>query len=411
MSVGKSRRRQAVAVPRRLERAAAAEEVDHRDVGERHVGRRHADLHDGAREVARVERLLQHFGPADRLDAHVGAVAVGELLDPGDHVLLRRVDRVRRAELLGPLELLRVEVDGDDRARARRAARARDRGVADAAAAEHRDGVVAADAARVLRGAEAGHHAAAEQTRGLRLRRRRRPSSPDPRRRASSPRTRRCRARATARVPSSSVIFCVALCVAKQYHGRPRRHARHSPHTARQLRTTKSPGATPVTSGADRFDDARGLVAEQEREVVADAAFAVVQVGVADAARLHLHERFAGTGIGHDDRLDGDGLLGAGRHDTANVSEPCSLSHSTASSTRRRARAASASQRASVSAACGPTRSSAAATASRQLRIARFVESRGGQLGVDDPGLDERRQRPFEPEHVPLHRRRRTRAS
>ena len=50
-------------------------------------------------------------------------------------------------------------------------------------------------------------------------------------------------------VPSASVIFCVALCVAKQYQGRPRRHARHSPHTARQFRTTKSPGATSVTPG------------------------------------------------------------------------------------------------------------------------------------------------------------------
>ena len=50
-------------------------------------------------------------------------------------------------------------------------------------------------------------------------------------------------------VPSASVIFWVALWVAKQYQGRPRRHARHSPHTARQLRTTKSPGATEVTSG------------------------------------------------------------------------------------------------------------------------------------------------------------------
>ncbi len=48
-------------------------------------------------------------------------------------------------------------------------------------------------------------------------------------------------------VPSSSVIFCAALWVSKQYQGRPRRQARHSPHTARQLRTTKSPGATSVT--------------------------------------------------------------------------------------------------------------------------------------------------------------------
>ena len=48
-------------------------------------------------------------------------------------------------------------------------------------------------------------------------------------------------------VPSSSVIFCVALNVLKQYHGRPRRQLRHVPHTARQLRMTKSPGCTLVT--------------------------------------------------------------------------------------------------------------------------------------------------------------------
>ena len=50
-------------------------------------------------------------------------------------------------------------------------------------------------------------------------------------------------------VPSSSVIFWVALWVEKQYHGSPRSQARQLPHTARQLRITKSPGATPVTSG------------------------------------------------------------------------------------------------------------------------------------------------------------------
>ena len=50
-------------------------------------------------------------------------------------------------------------------------------------------------------------------------------------------------------VPSSSVIFCVALKVEKQYCGLPLRQLRHVPHTARQLSTTKSPGCTPVTSG------------------------------------------------------------------------------------------------------------------------------------------------------------------
>jgi hypothetical protein len=48
-------------------------------------------------------------------------------------------------------------------------------------------------------------------------------------------------------VPSSRVIFCVALWVAKQYQGLPLWHARQLPQTARQLSTTKSPGATSVT--------------------------------------------------------------------------------------------------------------------------------------------------------------------
>ena len=126
-------------------------------------------------------------------------------------------------------------------------------------------------------------------------------------------------------VPSASVIFCVALWVAKQYHGRPRRHDRHSPHTARQLRTTKSPGATPVTSGPDRLDHAGRLVAEQEGELVVDAALAVVQVGVAHAARLDGDDRLAGPGIGHDDRLDRDGCALLRRHHAAHLlSHRCS---------------------------------------------------------------------------------------
>ena len=45
-------------------------------------------------------------------------------------------------------------------------------------------------------------------------------------------------------------------------------------------------------------------MAEQEGEVVVDAALAVVQVGVADAARLDGDERLARAGVRHDDRLD-----------------------------------------------------------------------------------------------------------
>ena len=70
---------------------------------------------------------------------------------------------------------------------------------------------------------------------------------------------------------------------------------------------------------ADRLDDAGGLVAEQEREVVVDAALAVVQVGVAHAARLHLDDRLARPGIGDDDRLDRHRRTLRARHDSANL--------------------------------------------------------------------------------------------
>ena len=52
---------------------------------------------------------------------------------------------------------------------------------------------------------------------------------------------------------------------------------------------------TPSPTG---FDDAGGLVAEQEREVVVDAALAVVQVGVAHAAGLDRDHASPGPGSG-----------------------------------------------------------------------------------------------------------------
>ena len=120
-------------------------------------------------------------------------------------------------------------------------------------------------------------------------------------------------------VPSARVIFWVALWVSKQYQGRPRRHDRHSPHTARQLRTTKSPGATEVTSGPDRLDHAGRLVPEQEGEVVVDPALPVVQVGVADAAGLHPDDRLARPRIGDHDGHQRDGLAFGHGHDTPDL--------------------------------------------------------------------------------------------
>jgi hypothetical protein len=60
-------------------------------------------------------------------------------------------------------------------------------------------------------------------------------------------------------------------------------------------------------------------VTEQVREVVADAALAVVEVGVADPARLHRDERLTGTRVGHDDGLHAHRLPLARRDDAAHL--------------------------------------------------------------------------------------------
>ena len=191
---------------------------------------------------------------------------------------------------LADLELAVVDVDADDRRRAGEPG-AGDRGVAHAAAAEHGDRLATRDAAGVDGRADAGHHAAAEQAgRGGRRRGIDLGALAGGDERLLGERT-DARAPVTARCRRSSVIFCVALWVLKQYHGWPRRHARqcaaHGPPVEDHVVARRHVG----DAVADRLDHAGRLVAEQEREVVVDAALAVVQVGVAHAARLDRRPR------------------------------------------------------------------------------------------------------------------------
>ena len=85
--VGKSRSGRQSPYQRRLQRSAAGEEVHQRHL-QRHVRGGHADQHDGAGQVAGVERLLPGLGAADRVDDDVGAEAVGQVLDGLDRVEL-----------------------------------------------------------------------------------------------------------------------------------------------------------------------------------------------------------------------------------------------------------------------------------------------------------------------------------
>jgi hypothetical protein len=232
-------------------------------------------------------------------------------------VLLRRVHRVGRAELVCPLELSSVDVDGDDGARTDET-RPRDRGVPDAAAAEHRHAVVALHTAGIDRGAEARHHPAAEQAGGLgasgRVHLRRLPGSDQRlvRERADAEGGgerypvaechRLLRVVGREAVPGLAPLACAALAA----HGAP----------VEDHEVARCDGGD---VGADGFDGAGGLVTEQVREVVADAAFAVVEVGVADTARLHRDERLTRPGVGHDHGLDAHRLPLARRDDAVHL--------------------------------------------------------------------------------------------
>src|SRR5262249_3480725 len=156
-------------------------------------------------------------------------------------------------------------------------ARTGDGGVADAAAAEHRDGVIALYAARVEGGAEARHHAAAEEAGGLGGRGRgdlRRLPGRDERlvgegavaerRRERGPVGERRGLRRVVRgeaVPGLPSAARPALAA----HGAPV----EDDEVARRDRGDV---------GSDRVDGAGRLVPEEVGEVVADAAVAVVEV-------------------------------------------------------------------------------------------------------------------------------------
>src|SRR5690606_17901791 len=68
---------------------------------------------------------------------------------------------------------------------------------------------------------------------------------------------------------------------------------------------------------AHLLHDSGGLVPEPEGELVVDAALAVVQVDVADPARLDRHDRLPGPGVRNGDRLDAHGLSPARCDDPA----------------------------------------------------------------------------------------------
>ena len=103
---------------------------------------------------------------ADRLHRHVDAVAVGE----GEHLLLpvgrAGVDAVRGADLLGEVQPVLVQVDGDDLGRSVETG-GRDDGQAHRARSDDGDGVARLDLAVLHADLEAGREDVRQQQRGL----------------------------------------------------------------------------------------------------------------------------------------------------------------------------------------------------------------------------------------------------
>ena len=132
-------------------------------------------------------------------------------------------------------------------------------------------------------------------------------------------------------VPSVSVIRWVALWVAKQYQGLPLQAGAALAAHGAPVEDDEVAGRHVGHALADRLDRAGRLVAEQERELVVDAALAVVQVGVAHPARLDAHHGLAGPGVGHDDVDELDlGSLGSGDDSLDGLRHGCSSLDTTA---------------------------------------------------------------------------------
>lgn len=208
-----------------------------------------------------------------------------------------------------PVKLRVIGVDRDDPFGADQRGTG-DRGIANAAAADHRDGVVAGYPAGVDRGAQAGHDPATQQAghRGIgsridlralaRVHQRLIGKGPDAQRRSE-----------LGAVGQRHLLFGVkgveAVAGPSAFAG-PALAAHGTP-----VQDHEVAGLDCGYTRPDGLDDARGLVSEQKRVFVVDAALAVGQVGMAYPAGGDVDHGLAGSGIRDDNvhQLNGFALL------------------------------------------------------------------------------------------------------
>ena len=209
------------------------------------------------------------------------------------------VDGVRGAELTGPVQFGVVGVDRNDPSGPHQS-RSGNRRVADAAAADHRDGVVPGDRAGVERCTQTCHHPAAQQAgdrgvgRGVDLGAL---AGVDQRLVGERPDAeRRCELGAVGERHLLLGVERVETQVRPATFAGPALAADCAPVQDNEIARLDGSYARP-----DGLDGARGFMAEQERELVVDAALPVGQVGVAYPARGDIDDDFTRAWIGDDD--------------------------------------------------------------------------------------------------------------
>ena len=227
------------------------------------------------------------------------------------------------------VEFAVVDVEGDD-FRGAGEPRSDDSRRTDAACADHGDGVTAADVAGVDGGAEAGHHATAEQPGDLGL-----GGRVDLGALAGGDQGLLGeRADAESRREFGAVGKRHLLLGVVRVEAVPRAAAEAGAAVAADgppVQYDEVAGLDVRDTLADRLHDPGRLVTEQEGKLIVDAALAIVQVGMADTARLDLHHRLPRTRIRDRDLLDRDRRTLTRRHHTTHrLTHPPTLAASPA---------------------------------------------------------------------------------
>src|SRR5438093_9808651 len=280
---------------------------------DRRICRWDADDHHSSAVPDHADGLCDRRGKAYYFERVIERPA-GSRTSGCDGIAAARVDRVRRAELASPLELLWRDVDSDDPIGAGDT-RALHDGQAHSAAADDRDARASADLRRVQCRAHSRHHAAGDQTRLVERNRARH-------RDGLSRMNDRAGSEGTGREDAGEMLAIARTADARLGGLLGLAQDRITASADRARATGDAPrDHDPVIRphgghrASDLLDDAGAFVTEEDREGHAPAVRDLdVEIGVADTARSQADEDLVVPEIIEGNRLNRDTLAGRVQH-------------------------------------------------------------------------------------------------